>query len=597
MVSFSTMDETGDAASKTPTQPDLSQRCDVTGTPDQMGVGVSKQQDAPNEGGAQLGAPHYPTRPPAAAPGYDLKIDAQQLTPLEYAPIRQSFWPHPTQEARDKYPEEMDTYMQILDTTVPNYMAAQIPLKSGFNLPLWRQKLIGYEDAGLTQFLEFGWPSSYTGDRPPTPANKNHPPALDYPTHIDEFIKTELEHGTLLGPFDNPPFTPWSQVSPLLTVEKKRSDKRRIVVDLSYPEYNSVNDGILKNMFQGEYLKYKLPTITDLLNKVKVTGSGCFLRGADLERAYRQLQVDPIDWVLAGICHRDKYYHDKSPSFGCRSSSTCMQRVSQAIAHIMKQNDVDVLAYIDDYGSVSGTAQEAEKNLQMFEQLTEQLGLKLAPDKTVRPTTCIVWLGYEINTVDMTVKIPAEKLQEVIKEIEEVDKMATISTKQIQRLTGKLFHIATCLPPARRFLARVLALLRRTRYVNPIPISEDTRKDLNWFRRYAEKSNGVHLIPTERPYWKIECDSCLQMGGAWSEAEYYRVPYPKPYLGMHITLLEALNVVIAMKHLTPPEPKGYEIHIVCDKKYECSAVPIQRQDNRPHTGILRPGDLAILNHE
>ena len=160
----------------------------------------------------------------------------------------------------------------------------------------------------------------------------------------------------MMGPFNMPPFSPWSQVSPLMTVEKKDSDARRVIIDLSFPAGLSVNAGVPKNFFQGSHRQYTLPTITDLADLVTDLGRGCLMWKADLERAYLQLQCHPLDYPLMGICHQGEYYTDICPSFGCRGSSMSQQCIPEAVSYLMGCEGHWVLAYVDNFCGAHASA-------------------------------------------------------------------------------------------------------------------------------------------------------------------------------------------------------------------------------------------------
>ena len=68
---------------------------------------------------------------------------------------------------------------------------------------------------------------------------------------MGDFIETENRLGAMLGPFKEPPFTPWTQVSPMMIRPKRYTDKKRVIIDLSYPPGASVNASIRKGQFQG----------------------------------------------------------------------------------------------------------------------------------------------------------------------------------------------------------------------------------------------------------------------------------------------------------------------------------------------------------
>ena len=141
----------------------------------------------------------------------------------------------------------------------------------------------------------------------------------------------------------------WSQTSPLMTVPKKDSYNRRVIIDLSFPIGKSVNNGVTNNFFQGADFTYTLPSLHDLAEVILAHGPGTYMWKADLERAYCQLRSDPLDYPLMCIKHCDMYYVVVCPSFGCRGISAAQQRVSRAICHLMETKGHSVLAYVDDF--------------------------------------------------------------------------------------------------------------------------------------------------------------------------------------------------------------------------------------------------------
>ena len=100
---------------------------------------------------------------------------------------------------------------------------------------------------------------------------------------IDHYIATELAQQALLGPFDGPPVAP-THMSPLMTGPKKDSPHWRVIMDLSWPGGPRSNDGVDADTYLGSK--------------------------TDLARGYRQLRVDPTDWLLLGLQHKGTFYLD-----------------------------------------------------------------------------------------------------------------------------------------------------------------------------------------------------------------------------------------------------------------------------------------------
>ena len=116
-----------------------------------------------------------------------------------------------------------------------------------------------------------------------------------------------------MRPFKSPPL-PNLHVSPLMTREKQDSNKRRVIVDLSYPEGHAVNTGVAKDKYLDSKFTLSLPSIDVITNKVKKLGRGCLLYKIDISRAFRHLTIDPRDYDLLGL-KTDSYFLDLNLAF------------------------------------------------------------------------------------------------------------------------------------------------------------------------------------------------------------------------------------------------------------------------------------------
>ena len=206
------------------------------------------------------------------------------MSPFAYAKVVEIKWPLITDASILRTFLHLKIYNEVRKTCLPNYIGARIPIPSDIRCDRWEELLLDYHDAEVVQFLRYGWPGGYTAAEPPHPTFTNHTSAVPHAQHVDKFVAHELEKGALAIPFTAPPFDTWTQISPLMTRPKSGSNAQRIIVDLSFPRGNSVNDGVPRNVFQGRQFTYTLPTVMDMANHVLVKGRGSYLWKADLER-------------------------------------------------------------------------------------------------------------------------------------------------------------------------------------------------------------------------------------------------------------------------------------------------------------------------
>ena len=126
---------------------------------------------------------------------------------------------------------------------------------------------------------------------------------------MDKSIEKEMSMGCLLGPFTQ---LPWSQrvaVSRMPTRPKKDRLKRRVIMDLSWPhDGRSVNDGIDKDRYLQQQIQLIYPTVDRLCRVAAQGGPGMTGYKVDMDRAFKQIFMDIIDWPLLGITWRDRIF-------------------------------------------------------------------------------------------------------------------------------------------------------------------------------------------------------------------------------------------------------------------------------------------------
>ena len=167
------------------------------------------------------------------------------------------------------------------------------------NVPAWERhlaKLGGREN--VLDFVKFGFPTGYVGPTSDTRNTPNHPSASNFPQHIEELIHKEIGLKGVVGPFPEPPFSPWCHVSPLMSREKGDSGKRRVITDMTYPAASSINAYIVKNGVYGFEHPHSLPTVEALADSLRGRGTGTYLSTIDVSRAYKNFVSDPLDWPL-----------------------------------------------------------------------------------------------------------------------------------------------------------------------------------------------------------------------------------------------------------------------------------------------------------
>ena len=102
---------------------------------------------------------------------------------------------------------------------------------------------------------------------------------------------------------------------------------------------------------------------------------------------------------------------------------------------------------------------KCEHDLMTFIDLCNQLGVPLAPGKTVGPPSSITFLGIILDAVRMEARLPDDKLLKARALFLEFTRKQKVTLKELQSLVGVLnFACSVVVVPGRAFLRRLIDL-------------------------------------------------------------------------------------------------------------------------------------------
>lgn len=476
--------------------------------------------------------------------------------------LQHELWPNVVTQSNH---EKLKLYNIVRSAGTYNVLAARQIVPSQLKIDGWFANTTGHvDDEWVIEMIMYGFPLQYNG--PSDPHNgvelANHSSATAYNEHIDRFVKSELECQTLIGPFDNKPFD-WCSIAPIMTRPKSDPTKRRIIVDFSYPENQGINAFIDKNMVFGTYVEHRLPSVNDAVECVKSYDFAVTLATIDLERAYRNFRIDPLDWPLTCIRHRNRYYVDTGVPFGSRLSSLYMQKIAQFVERALLSKGITMIMYLDDGLAIIPDHHDAHQVLLSIITLIRDLGLPLAYDKVQMPSKRCRFLGIILDVENRCLEIPHDKITEFLTQVKDIQSRDKITRKQLQSLIGSINHLGKAVSHARLFMNRLLESLRDAE-TSVIPICDQIRADLNWFVTFLSAYNGKTMIITGQPAMVIEADSCLIGAGATNGQQCYKYVYPASFKHTyHITQLEAINCLMAVRRFAA-QYRNSIIEVRCD---------------------------------
>ena len=365
-------------------------------------------------------------------------------------------------------------------------------------------------------------------------------------TAINEYLAQECAEGRILGPFDEHSL-PQLQVSRLGVVPKHTPGLWRLIVDLSSPDGHSVNDGISRSLCSLTYV-----SVDTAVKLVEQLGRGTLLAKVDIRSAYRMLPIHPDDRWLLGMRWEGSVFVDTALPFGLRSAPKIFTAVADALEWIIKREGVrSVMHYLDDFllAGPPGSLQCA-RDLNTLLSSFSRLGVPVATQKLEGPTTCLTFLGIEIDTMALQLRLPQAKLVELRALVSTWMGKRSCIKKELESLTGKLQHACILVKPGRSFLRRLFELQAATKKSHHhIPLRGPVRSDLAWWDTFLDSWNGVAIIPPSMavaPPYHVYTDAA---GGFGCEAiwgrHWFQYRWPSAFQGRAIATQELLPIVMA----------------------------------------------------
>ena len=134
-----------------------------------------------------------------------------------------------------------------------------------------------------------------------------------------------------------------------------------------------------------------------------------------ISSVFRLIPVHPADRHLLGMLWHKQVYIDKCLPFGLRSAPKLFNILTDLVSWITGQHGVScMLDYLDDFLLMGPPhSSDCQQDLDTFIQLCSYLGIPLASETIEGPTTSLSFLGITIDTSQMEMRLPKDKLARI----------------------------------------------------------------------------------------------------------------------------------------------------------------------------------------
>ena len=265
-------------------------------------------------------------------------------------------------------------------------------------------------------------------------------------------------------------------------------------MDLSQPQGSAINEGINKEEFVVNYTHFDKAT-----ELVRNSGRQSLMTKVDIQHAFRLLPVLPVQLILLGMSWLSQIFIDTRLPFGLRSSPGIFNRFADAVCWIL--NFIfqlpNLIHYSDDFLLVNPPdMQTAQQQKDSLLHGFKYLGIPIAFNKLIGPVMKLIYLGISIDSENMTLQIPSNKIDELRQALPWWLSRRKCTKKELLSLIGKLSFVCRVVRPGRTFLRRLITLSTKVkRNHHHIDITSDARDDIRWWHSNLELLNRRSIIP------------------------------------------------------------------------------------------------------
>lgn len=444
-----------------------------------------------------------------------------------------------------------------------------------------------------------GFRLGFTGNRT-AQKSRNLSSIKDRENTAEQKIMEEVSLGRVAGPFKDPPF-PNFRSSPIGLVPKHEPGKFRLIHHLSWPEGSSVNDGIGDEEASTVYT-----TLDQVMDRIMRLGKGTWLAKADIQSAFRLLPVHPDDFCLLGFTFGGKYYYDMCLPFGCRSSPAKFEEFSTFLNWCIqpgREEDRDCAHYADDFLIMGAANTDACLiKLNQLQELCVSLGVPLAPDKFQGPSTQIKFLGLLVDTQNMQVKVPPEKIHKAALLLTTLLSRRRIRLRELQSVIGLLNFLCRAVRPGRAFLQRLVHLTRGVKQpFHCIRLTLGAKADATMWLSFLRHYNGVTAFPTQ--VWedsstlKFFTDASTETGyGAYFNGHWFNGHWPADVIKIKpsIAWCELYPIAVALE-VWGQRMQNKRVKIFTDNQSICAVINKQSSTCPRIMALVRSLTLICLH--
>ena len=256
-------------------------------------------------------------------------------------------------------------------------------------------------------------------------------------------------------------------------------------------------------------------TVQDLL------ATGDWMTKVDLSNAYYHINVRKKDRCYLRFRWKGQVWQFRSLPMGLSSAPRTFTHVLKEPIRVLRSKGIRLVIYIDDILIMANTKEKAKAHTKSTVHLLKELGFLLKESKCdLVPKQEMVFLGYTINSNNMTFSVPKEKVRAIRKEAKRVATRELTTPRKVAGFIGKIVAHSLALAPAKEKTRELLNWKNKwirkykSQWDRLIKLSRKAKKELEWWHRRLQHWNGMAIVE-RAPTVEVESDASKHGFGGW----------------------------------------------------------------------------------
>lgn len=339
----------------------------------------------------------------------------------------------------------------------------------------------------------------------PSYDSKNYKSIADpiYKVKMDDIVRNELANGMISVSVDKP-----HCIRSLGAVPKPGGGMRPIT-DCSRPDDININCNMNSLVHSFQYKS--VDNVTECLKSKE------YMAVVDIKNAYRSVPINPshskyqgFRWDLDGVEH---YYVDRRMCFGLKCGPYYFNLLSEFVHDVLVSTfQLRLVNYLDDFLVIGSSFDECQSAQNKVIQFLHFLGLQISWSKVTPPSQVTTYLGIEIDSVRMELRLPVGKIEKLRVALDKFSVKKSASKHQLEQLCGLLAHCATVVKGGRVFCRRLYdacKIASRTKS-KCVRLNTMVKDDIARWKKFAVLFNGKAAIQPEWYSSKMTSDSSMK---------------------------------------------------------------------------------------